>query len=249
VTPCSLVDTDQHFGGACCFHTYLFYLKDRGIRWLTNVRLPNHTASQWFLEASWSFLSAKYYRAVGPRGTRWENHRLTQLVGKRLLGKPKSRWEANIKNGYCKNNVRMCIRFIWLKTGSFGGLLWTPYWTYGFRKRRGIFCVSQWIWLSQEGLCSVSWHTPQYLELSIDMLLPLSTELLFDVWMPKAGSRDSAVGITTGYVPPYPLDRRLGGRQSQSGHCGDENISLLLPGIEPRFLACPAHNPSLDRLN
>jgi len=31
--------------------------------------------------------------------------------------------------------------------------------------------------------------------------------------------------------PWYPLDRRMGGPQSQSG-CGDEKNSLPLPGIE-----------------
>jgi hypothetical protein len=33
--------------------------------------------------------------------------------------------------------------------------------------------------------------------------------------------------------PPYPLYRRLGGLQSQFGHCGGDNV-LLLPGIERR---------------
>jgi len=32
--------------------------------------------------------------------------------------------------------------------------------------------------------------------------------------------------------PWYPVDRRLGGTQSQSGHSGEEKKSLLLPGTE-----------------
>jgi hypothetical protein len=30
----------------------------------------------------------------------------------------------------------------------------------------------------------------------------------------------------------YPLDKRLGGPQSRSGHCGEEK-NITLPGIEP----------------
>jgi hypothetical protein len=35
-----------------------------------------------------------------------------------------------------------------------------------------------------------------------------------------------------GKSPWYPLDRRLGGPQSQSGHGGEEKNSQLLPGLE-----------------
>jgi hypothetical protein len=35
-----------------------------------------------------------------------------------------------------------------------------------------------------------------------------------------------------GKSPGYPLDRWLGGPQSQSGRCGDEK-NLALPGIKP----------------
>jgi len=34
--------------------------------------------------------------------------------------------------------------------------------------------------------------------------------------------------------PWYPLDRKLGGPQSQSGHSGEEKKSLPLPGIKPQ---------------
>jgi hypothetical protein len=36
-----------------------------------------------------------------------------------------------------------------------------------------------------------------------------------------------------GNRPWYPLDRRLGGPQSRSGHGGEEKDSQPLPGIEP----------------
>jgi len=38
---------------------------------------------------------------------------------------------------------------------------------------------------------------------------------------------------TQGKSPRYPLDRRLGGPQSRSGHGGEEKNSQPPPGIEP----------------
>jgi hypothetical protein len=43
--------------------------------------------------------------------------------------------------------------------------------------------------------------------------------------------------------PWYPLVRRQGEPQSQSGHCGKEKKFLPLPGIKPQFLDC--HSPLL----
>jgi len=34
-----------------------------------------------------------------------------------------------------------------------------------------------------------------------------------------------------GKSPWYPLDRRLSGSQNRSGYCGEEKISLPVPGI------------------
>jgi hypothetical protein len=42
----------------------------------------------------------------------------------------------------------------------------------------------------------------------------------------------------------YPLDRRLGGPQSQSGPREEEANILPLPGIEPRLLCIPASTSS-----
>jgi hypothetical protein len=47
----------------------------------------------------------------------------------------------------------------------------------------------------------------------------------------------------------YPLDRRLGGFQNQSGHCGEKKNFLPLPGIKPQFLGCPARSPLLYHRN
>jgi hypothetical protein len=41
-----------------------------------------------------------------------------------------------------------------------------------------------------------------------------------------------------GKSPWYPLDRRLGGPQSQSGHGGEEKNSQPLPGLIPHYLFC-----------
>jgi hypothetical protein len=39
-----------------------------------------------------------------------------------------------------------------------------------------------------------------------------------------------------GKTPWYPLDRRLGGFQSRSGHGGEENNAQLLPELEPPII-------------
>jgi hypothetical protein len=39
-----------------------------------------------------------------------------------------------------------------------------------------------------------------------------------------------------------PLDRRLGGAQSQSGHYGEEINLLPLPEMEPRFIGHPVQS-------
>jgi hypothetical protein len=52
-----------------------------------------------------------------------------------------------------------------------------------------------------------------------------------------------------GKSPPYPLDRRLGGPQSRSGHGGEEKDSQLPPGIEPQNPDRPARSPALYRLS
>jgi hypothetical protein len=40
----------------------------------------------------------------------------------------------------------------------------------------------------------------------------------------------------------YPLDRRLGGPQSRSGHGGEEKNSQPLPGLEPPIIQPVAHS-------
>jgi hypothetical protein len=62
-----------------------------------------------------------------------------------------------------------------------------------------------------------------------------------------SGSYTSQQLYPRGKRPRYPLDRRLGGLQSRSGHYGEENI-LTLPGLEHRSLGRPARSQALYRL-
>lgn len=43
--------------------------------------------------------------------------------------------------------------------------------------------------------------------------------------------------------PQYPLNRRLGALQSQSGQHEEQQNFLHLLGIKPKFLSYPAHSP------
>jgi hypothetical protein len=61
----------------------------------------------------------------------------------------------------------------------------------------------------------------------------------------QAVSFMSQVYYTQGKSPWYPLDRRLGGAQSQSGHDGEEKNSQLNP-LNPNHLA---HSQLLYRLS
>jgi hypothetical protein len=47
------------------------------------------------------------------------------------------------------------------------------------------------------------------------------------------GQLHAQAALLPGKEPWYPLDRRLGGPQSRSGHDGEEKNSQPPPGIEP----------------
>jgi hypothetical protein len=61
--------------------------------------------------------------------------------------------------------------------------------------------------------------------------------------MEVSGQLHAPAALIPGKAPLYLLDRRLGGPQSRSGCCGEEE-NLALPGIEPG-----ASNSSLHRLS
>jgi hypothetical protein len=52
--------------------------------------------------------------------------------------------------------------------------------------------------------------------------------------MEVSGQPQAPTALPTGIGPRYPLDTRLDGSQSRSGHCGEEKNFLPLPRNEPR---------------
>jgi hypothetical protein len=58
----------------------------------------------------------------------------------------------------------------------------------------------------------------------------------------KGGHLYSPATLPLGKVPLMPVLKRLGGPQSQCAHFGEEKNVLPLPGSEPQFFDCPAHN-------
>jgi hypothetical protein len=54
--------------------------------------------------------------------------------------------------------------------------------------------------------------------------------------MEVIGQLHTPVALPPGKEPWYPLDRRLGGSQSQSVHRGEEKYSQPLPGFEPPII-------------
>jgi hypothetical protein len=51
--------------------------------------------------------------------------------------------------------------------------------------------------------------------------------------MEVSGQLHAPAALLPGEIPWYPLDRRLGGHQSRSGHGGEEKNSQTPPKIEP----------------
>jgi hypothetical protein len=72
--------------------------------------------------------------------------------GRRPLGRPRRRWEDNIKMDLREVGRGAQTGLIWLRVGTDGGLLCIRWWTFGFHKMRGIYWVAYDILASQEGL-------------------------------------------------------------------------------------------------
>jgi hypothetical protein len=68
--------------------------------------------------------------------------------------------------------------------------------------------------------------------------------------MKVSGQLHASAALPQGKSPWYPLDRRLGGLQSRSGHGGEEKNSQPLPGFEPLLiqLAVQRHATELSWL-
>ena len=80
--------------------------------------------------------------------------------GKRTLGKPRRRWEDNIRTDLQEVGLGgVWTGSTWVKVGTGGGHLWRGWWTFGFRKMRGIFWLAENRLAAQEGLCSLKQST------------------------------------------------------------------------------------------
>jgi hypothetical protein len=54
--------------------------------------------------------------------------------------------------------------------------------------------------------------------------------------MKVSGQLHAPAALSQGRALWYPLDRRLGGPQNQSGHDGEKKNSHFLPGLEPAII-------------
>jgi hypothetical protein len=81
--------------------------------------------------------------------------------GKRPLGRPRHRWEDNIR----MDLQEVGCRSSWLGIRTGGGHLWMRYWTFGFHKMRRISWLTEKRLASQEGLASVCTSKCLYWEL------------------------------------------------------------------------------------
>jgi hypothetical protein len=75
--------------------------------------------------------------------------------GRIPLGRPRRRWEDNIKMDLWEVGWGAQTGLIWLRTGTGCELFCIRWWTLGFHKMRGISWVAYDILASQEGLCSM----------------------------------------------------------------------------------------------
>jgi len=73
----------------------------------------------------------------------------------RPRGRPRYRWEDNIKINFQGIGCGAWIGLIWLKTGKSDGLFWTRWWTLMFRCVIGISRLAEELFASQ-GLCSMN---------------------------------------------------------------------------------------------
>jgi hypothetical protein len=58
--------------------------------------------------------------------------------GRRPLGRPRHRWEDNLKTDLQEVRWGAWTGLIWLRIETGGGLLWMRQWTFLFHKMRGI---------------------------------------------------------------------------------------------------------------
>jgi hypothetical protein len=111
----------------------------------------------WSYGTWWSW---RRLRWAGHVACMWEGRGKYRVLvgkpeGKIRLGRPKRRWEVNVRMHLQEVGCSVRTGLGWLRIGSGGGRLWVRWGTFGFRKTRGISWLVAKQLASHEGLCSM----------------------------------------------------------------------------------------------
>jgi hypothetical protein len=95
--------------------------------------------------------SPNIVQVIKSKRTRWAGHVVRMVEGRgvcsvlvrkpegeRPLGRPRRRWEVNIKADYYGVRCGLWIGLSWLRIQTGGGHLWMRSWIFGFHKMLGI---------------------------------------------------------------------------------------------------------------
>ena len=88
------------------------------------------------------FLSPNIHRVIKSRRLKWPIHVAkmewirSKPIEKRYLGRPKRRWQDNIRMNLKKIIIKRGIGLIWLRIEIIGEPLWMRHWSSGFHKPR-----------------------------------------------------------------------------------------------------------------
>jgi hypothetical protein len=148
---------------------------------------------------------------------------------------------------------------MWLRIGTSSWLLWTPLWTFGFRKRQVIYWLAQWLLASQEGLCSMkltAWLDEQNVPLGNSRKLSILTGYSVTKkwrWVWKVASPAVYLGIQLSLFTYRPQKRSVSMKHSYSceiwGFTAVKSVvtwqdtSILRPEYWGRMVL---RNPSVD---
>jgi hypothetical protein len=135
--------------------------------------------------------------------------------GRRPLGRPRRRWEDNIKMDLREVGWRAWTGSIWLRIRTGGGLLWMRLWTFRVHKMRRISWVADDVSASQEGLCSMELVSksliPIYVRGWVDNNILVQPKVLSKRKIPKSpsGIKPAAQGLNqlrhrVPHTPPPP---------------------------------------------
>jgi hypothetical protein len=111
------------------------------------LRFRVTTFNKWFCVSSAYLVSLAKVHLLDITFRYWQLVNNTDTTLNRIVLKWMSRKQA----------VKVWIGFIWLRIGTSVGLLWTRWWTFGFRKRQRTSWVAEGLSASEEGLCCMEW--------------------------------------------------------------------------------------------